>query len=271
MFIDSHCHLDYFKTDEAIEAVIARARANQICCMLSISVTPRKHNDILKIIERHAEIYASIGLHPCHVADEPDVSAAQLIEIAQNHDKIIAFGESGLDYFRKPYDMARQKQNFLAHIHAAQQENLPLIVHNRNADDDLIDILEQEFAKKPFPCIMHCFAASESVMRRAVAMGFYISFSGILTYKSATDLRAIAKNVPENLLLIETDAPYLAPEPMRGQKNEPAFIGHTAKILADVRDVSLEHIANVTRDNFLNLMTKIKPAMVENLAKKNDS
>ena len=265
MFVDSHCHLDYFKTEEEIEAVIANAFKNDVSYMLSIGVTLGKHSNIMKIVEKHKTIYATIGLHPCHVEDEEDVTAQQLLKIASTSDKIIGFGETGLDYFRKPYNETRQKQNFLAHIHAAQQADIPVIIHNRSADADVINILEQEYAKKSFKCIMHCFAATKDIMKRATALGFYISFSGILTFKSSDELRAIAREVPEDLLLIETDAPYLAPQKMRGKRNEPAFIRHTAEELAHIRGVTLKEIADTTSHNFFRLMN-IKTDKVKNVA-----
>ncbi len=257
MFTDSHCHLDYFKTDAEIKTVIQRAHENHVNRMLCVSVVPSAHHHIIAIIERYENIYASIGLHPCHVETEAEIDCAELLEIANNHPKIIAFGETGLDYFRKPFDITKQKRNFITHIQAAQETGLPLIVHNRNADTDLIQMLETHHAQKPFACILHCFSATSDLMQRAVTMGFYISFAGIITFKNSESLRNIAADVPKNLLLIETDSPYLAPEPMRGKRNEPAFIRHTATILAQVRGESIEALAKQTTDNFLTLMTKI--------------
>ena len=264
--IDSHCHLDYYKDSEESEAVIARAFAADIGIMLSISVTLQNHPNIMRIVEKHDDIYASVGLHPCHVTEESEaeISCADLLAIAK-HEKIIAIGESGLDYFKKPYDEARQKQAFAEHIKAAQQTGLPLIVHNRAADDDVMDMLEQAYQTQAFPCILHCFAASEQMMKRAVALGFYISFSGIITFKNSDELRAIASQVPQNLLLIETDSPYLAPQAMRGKRNEPQYIHHTVETLAGQHGISKDEMVTITSANFLRLMSKIPQDLYQDI------
>ncbi len=253
--IDSHCHLDYYREEYEIEAVIKRAFDANIGLMLSISVTLGKHANIMDIVGRHQAIYASVGLHPCHVEEE-DITLDDLLTIAE-HEKVIAIGESGLDYFRKPYDVEKQKHSFTTHIQASQQTGLPLIVHNRAADDDVMEVLETAYQQQPFPCILHCFAASEQMMQRAIALGFYISFSGILTFKNSDELRDIAGKVPKNLLLIETDAPYLAPQAMRGKRNEPQFIHHTVETLAEQHHISKEAMVRQTSANFLQLMRKI--------------
>ncbi|MCH9845605.1 MAG: TatD family hydrolase [Alphaproteobacteria bacterium] len=262
--IDSHCHLDYYRDSAESEAVIARAFAADIGIMLSISVTLGKHPNIMQIVEKHDDIYASVGLHPCHVAEEELSSCADLIAIAA-HQKVIAIGESGLDYFKKPIDEARQKQSFAEHIKATQQTGLPLIVHNRAADDDVMTMLEQAYKTKAFPCILHCFAASEQMMKRAVSLGFYISFSGILTFKNSDELRHIAAQVPQNLLLIETDSPYLAPQAMRGKRNEPQYIHHTVETLAQQHGVSKAEMVAITSANFLRLMSKIPQNLYQNI------
>lgn len=253
--IDSHCHLDYYGTIEQSDAVISRALQANVGLMLSISVTLAKHPNIIAIIEKYTPIYGSVGLHPCHVEEE-DITLEALLALAQ-HPKIVAIGESGLDYFKKPFDEARQKNSFALHIQASQQTQLPLIVHNRQADDDVMRMLEEAYAQQSFPCILHCFAASQTMMERAVELGFYISFSGILTFKNSDELRMIAAKVPQNLLLIETDAPYLAPQAVRGQKNEPQYIHHTAETLAEIHNMPKQQMVNITARNFLRLMNKI--------------
>ena len=262
--IDSHCHLDYYGTMAESDAVIARALQADIGVMLSISVTLRNHPNIMAIIEKYPMIYGSVGLHPCHVEEE-DITLETLLALAE-HQKIVAIGESGLDYFKKPFDEARQKNSFALHIQASQQTQLPLIVHNRHADDDVMDMLEQAYAQQAFPCILHCFAASQAMMERAVRLGFYISFSGIVTFKNSDELRAIAGQVPQNLLLIETDSPYLAPQAVRGQKNEPQYIHHTVETLAQTHNMTKQQMVDITSQNFLRLMDKIPANILDTLA-----
>jgi TatD DNase family protein len=256
MLVDSHCHLDFPDFAAELDAVVARAVAAGVDRMVTISTRVKKHADILAIAERFPNVFCSVGTHPHNAHEELDISADELIERAR-HAKVVAIGEAGLDYHYDFSPRAAQEQGFRAHIDAARATQLPLVIHSREADDDTAGILEQEMGKGAFPAVLHCFTGGPDLARRAVALGHYVSFTGILTFKKSDDLRAIACELPIDRILVETDAPYLAPGKFRGKRNEPAYVVETAKVLADVRGVSLDEIARTTTDNFFRLFAKV--------------
>jgi TatD DNase family protein len=256
MLIDSHCHLDFPDFAAELDAVVARAAAAGVDRMVTISTRVKKHADILAIAERFPNVFCSVGTHPHHAHEELDVTADELIERAR-HAKVVAIGEAGLDYHYDFSPRAAQEQGFRAHIEAARATKLPLVIHSREADDDTANILEEEMGKGAFPAVLHCFTGGPDLARRAIKLGHYVSFTGILTFKNSGDLRAIAQELPIDRILVETDAPYLAPGKFRGKRNEPAYVVETARVLADVRGVSLDEIARITTDNFFRLFAKV--------------
>lgn len=257
MLIDSHCHLDFDVLAGDIDGVLARAAAAGVGAMVTISTRVAQFDTLKAIAESHANVWCSVGTHPEHAADEPDVSARDLIGLAE-HPKCVAIGETGLDYFYDGAPREVQARGFRRHIAAARETGLPLVIHARAADDDVAAILEDETAKGRFPFVLHCFSSGPELARRGLALGGYLSFSGILTFKNAQDLRTVAAAAPADRLLVETDAPYLAPVPHRGHANEPGFVRHTAERLAEVRGVTFEAIAAETTANFARLFSKAK-------------
>lgn len=256
LIIDSHCHLDYEGLYDNLPDVLQRARAAGVGLMLSISSRVKNRQKLLELASAHENVFATIGTHPHHAHEELDVSIADLVALAQ-HPKVVGIGEAGLDYH---YDMSprdAQTQGFLNHISAARETGLPLVIHTREAEEDTARILEREMAKGPFKAVLHCFTSQQWLAERGVELGLYVSFSGILTYKTAQNLRDAAKALPEDRLLVETDAPYLAPVPHRGKSNEPAFVAHTLRVLAETRGASAEHMAQVTSGNFFRLFDKV--------------
>ncbi|HUZ33771.1 MAG TPA: TatD family hydrolase [Xanthobacteraceae bacterium] len=256
MLVDSHCHLDFPDFADEIDAVVARARNAGIARFVTISTRVAHHSQLLSIAERFADVYASVGTHPHYAHDELDVTAADLIALTR-HPKIVALGEAGLDYHYDNSPRAAQAQGFRAHIKAARETGLPLVIHSRSADADTANILEEETGQGAFPAVLHCFTGSRELAERAIALGLFISFTGILTFKNSTELRAIAAALPADRILVETDAPYLAPGPFRGKRNEPAYVVETAKVLAETRGVAFEEIARTTTDNFFRLFGKV--------------
>ncbi|MGE3530003.1 MAG: TatD family hydrolase [Methyloceanibacter sp.] len=256
MLVDSHCHLDFPDLRCELDSVLARARAAGIGPIVTISTRVRRFGEIEAIVEAHEGVFCSIGTHPHNAAEEPDVTAAELVEIAR-HPKVVAVGEAGLDYHYDHSPRDAQAKSFRTHIAAARETGLPLVIHAREADDDIAGILEEESAKGAFPFVLHCFTSGPELARRGLALGGYVSFSGVLTFKNAETLRAIAAEVPADRLLVETDAPYLAPEPMRGKTNEPAYVAHVASRLARVRGLGEDDIARLTTDNFFRLFQKV--------------
>lgn len=256
MLIDSHCHLDFPELGRELDAVLDRARRAGVELMVTISTRVRRFDALRPIVEAHPEVFCSIGTHPHNAAEEPDVTVTELVELAR-HPKVVGIGEAGLDYHydHSPRDV--QQRSFRTHIEAARETRLPLIIHAREADADIAHALEEESAKGAFPFVLHCFTSGPDLARRGLALGGYVSFSGVITFKNAGALRDIAENVPADRLLVETDAPYLAPEPMRGKTNEPAFVAHTAARLAELRGVGESEIARLTTDNFFRLFTKV--------------
>src|SRR5947208_3735344 len=259
MLVDSHCHLDFPEFAPELDAVVARAEAAGIGHLVTISTRVRRHAQLLAIAERFPSVTCSVGTHPHHAHEELDVTADDLIARAQ-HPKVVAIGEAGLDYHYDNSPRDAQEQGFRAHIAAARATGLPLVIHSREADDDMARILEEETGQGPFPAVLHCFTGGPDIARRALALGHYISFTGIVTFKNSADLRAVAKDVPADQFLVETDAPYLAPLPYRGKRNEPAFVAEVAKVLAEVRGMTPDEIARQTTENFFKLFSKVPRA-----------
>jgi TatD DNase family protein len=260
LIVDSHCHLDYEGLHEKLDAVLDRAKAAGVGMVLSISSRVKAHEKILALAEAHDNVYCTIGTHPHNAHEELDVTVAELVSLTQ-HRKVVGLGEAGLDYH---YDMSprdAQMQGFRNHIAAARETGLPLVIHTREAEDDTARVLEEEMARGPFKAVLHCFTSQQWLAERGVELGLYVSFSGILTYKSAENLREAARQLPEDRLLVETDAPFLAPIPFRGKSNEPAYVSHTLDTLAKARGVSAAHMAKATSDNFFTLFSKVpRPA-----------
>lgn len=259
MLIDSHCHLDYPDYAGELDAVIARARAAGVARMLTISTTLAGFPAVRAVAERYAEVYCTVGVHPHEAAGETPIDTARLVALT-HHPKVVGIGETGLDFHYEHSPRAVQTQVFRAHIAAARESGLPLVVHTRDADAETGDILAEEVGKGGLTGLLHCFSSGAAFAARAIDLGFYISFSGILTFKKADDLRAIAASLPEDRLLVETDAPYLAPVPHRGKRNEPAFVARTAEELARVRGISSDEVAATTGKNFMRLFKKVGEA-----------
>jgi TatD DNase family protein len=258
--IDSHCHLDFPDFASELDAVVGRARAAGIARMVTISTRVAKQDALLAITDRFADIYCSVGTHPHYAHEELDISTADLVARTRN-PKVVAIGEAGLDYHYDNSPREAQERGFRNHIAAARETGLPLVIHSRDADDDMARILEQETGKGAFPAVLHCFTGGAELARRAIALGLYISFTGILTFKNSAALREIAASLPADRILVETDAPYLAPGKFRGKRNEPAFVVETANVLAETRGVSFDAIARQTTENFFKLFAKVpRPA-----------
>jgi TatD DNase family protein len=256
MLVDSHCHLDFPDFAPELDAVVDRARHAGIGRMVTISTRVRKFKQIQAITERFDDVFCSIGTHPHHAAEEPDVTVDDLVAVTKQ-EKVVAIGEAGLDYFYDNSPREAQERGFRVHIAAARETGLPLVIHARDADDDVARILEQESGKGAFPFVLHCFTGGPDLARRGVALGGYVSFSGILTFKKSDALRQIAAELPEDRILVETDAPYLAPGPWRGKRNEPAYVAETARVLAETRNVNGDAIAATTTRNFFRLFSKV--------------
>jgi TatD DNase family protein len=256
MLIDSHCHLDFPDFAGELDAVVARAQAAGVGRIVTISTRVKRHAEVLAIAERFPDVYCSVGTHPHNAHEELEVTADELIARAR-HPKVVAIGEAGLDYHYDYSPREAQERGFRNHIAAARATGLPLVIHSREADDDMVRILEEETGKGAFPAVLHCFTGSRELAERAIALGLFISFTGILTFKKSDDLRSIAKSLPAGRVLVETDAPYLAPGRYRGKRNEPAYVAETAKVLAETRGVSLDEIARETNAGFFRLFSKV--------------
>ena len=262
MLIDSHCHLDFPHFAAELDAVVARARAAGIERMVTIFTRVQRQPRLLAIAERFPDVFCSVGTHPHYAHEDLDVMAADLVALTR-HPKVVALGEAGLDYHYDNSPREAQERGFRTHIAAARETGLPLVIHSREADDDTARILEEESGKGAFPAVLHCFTGGPDLARRAVALGHFVSFTGILTFKNLTALRAIAAELPADRVLVETDAPYLAPGKYRGKRNEPAFVIETANVLAETRGVSFDEIARQTTANFFRLFSKVpRPAAV---------
>jgi TatD DNase family protein len=262
MLVDHHCHLDAPDFADDLDGVIARARAAGVGILVSISMHVRKLSQTLKIAEAHANVFSSIGTHPHYAHTELDIPVAEIVQLSA-HPKIVAIGEAGLDYYYDNSPREAQAEGLRKHIAVAQETGLPLVIHARDADDDIAAMLEEEMARKRFAAVLHCFTGGPQLARRALDLGVYISFSGILTFKKSEALREIAASVPLDRLLVETDAPFLAPGKYRGKRNEPAYVLETARELARVKGISAAELARVTTENFFRLYAKV-PQQVPN-------
>ncbi|MAS00007.1 MAG: DNAase [Nitrosomonadales bacterium] len=255
MYIDSHCHINFPELHEKIHNVLDNMKENKISHALCVSVTLDKIEEILKLTKQHSNIYASVGVHPDYEdITEPDIDT--LFKYSQDK-KVVAIGETGLDYFRLKGDLSWQRERFRTHIRAAIKSRLPLIIHTRNAREDTIKIMKEEDAKSATG-VMHCFTESYEMARKAIDLGFYISFSGIITFKNADELRDTVKKIPIENILIETDSPYLAPVPKRGKLNEPSNVIYVAEKIAELKKIPIEKVAEITTSNFFDLFNKCK-------------
>lgn len=259
MLVDSHCHLDYLEREgDDLTAVVARATAAGVGTLVTICTKLSEAAKVLSIAKRFPQVFATVGVHPHEAGEQGVRDPAELI--ALTHDpKVVGIGETGLDYYYEHSPREAQQLSFRAHIDAARVTGLPLIVHARDADDDTISLMREEFKNGHYNAVIHCFTAGPALAAAALDMGFYISLAGILTFKSAESLRTTVKDVPLDRLLVETDSPYLAPLPHRGKRNEPAFVAHTAAKLAEIKGVGMAELAQVTTDNFFRLFAKAAP------------
>jgi TatD DNase family protein len=249
MLIDTHCHLDFADFAEERDTIVARAHEVGVKQMVTISTRVRKLDGLLAITERYPSVFCSVGTHPNNADQELDIQIEDLVRLAKQHEKIVAIGEAGLDYFYDTVKPEDQKTGFLRHIAAARETQLPLVIHSRSADEDMAAILTEETGKGAFPFILHCFSSGPALARTGVELGGYVSFSGILTFPKSEELREIAKTIPHDRLLVETDAPYLAPKRWRGKRNEPSYVVNTAEVLADTIGVSMDEVAAITTEN----------------------
>lgn len=258
MPVDSHCHLNYPGLVEDQAGVISRARAAGVTAMLSISTRASEWDDVIRLAENEADIWATVGVHPHEADSHPDIETSRLVAAAV-HPRVVGIGETGLDFYYDKSDRDRQRASFRRHISAARQTGLPIVVHTRDAEADTLAILGDELGKGPFAGVIHCFTASAAFGRAALDLGFYISLSGIVTFKNATDLAVFAEEIPEDRLLVETDSPFLAPVPKRGRTCEPAYVAYTAAFVAERRGVSYEALDAATTANFFRLFSKARP------------
>ncbi len=255
--IDSHCHLNYDGLVERQSEVLNAARQRGVAGFLNISTRQREWQDIIGVAERERDVWASVGVHPHEADAHPDLGAAALVEAA-DHPRVIAIGECGLDYFYDKSDRAAQRERFQAHIDAARETGLPLVIHTREAEDDTAEILTEAVREGGVTGVLHCFTGSAELARKGLDLGFYVSLSGIVTFKNAADLQGTARWLPADQMLVETDAPFLAPVPHRGQKCEPAFVADTAAFVARLRGDEPEQLAETTTENFFRLFAKAK-------------
>ncbi len=257
MLVDSHCHLDFPELNDQLDAVVQRAHAAGVGTILTIATRLDRFEGVRAVAERYGHIWCTVGIHPHEAASEKLDGPAELISRAEHH-RVVGIGEAGLDYFYEHSPRPDQINNFRAHIEASRETGLPLVVHARDADDDLCEILEGEYELGAFPGLIHCFSSTEKLARTALRLGMYISISGIVTFKKADELRAIIAGVPLDRLLVETDAPYLAPIPHRGRTNEPSFVRHTAETVARIKNVELDRLSAETTENFFRLFSKAR-------------
>lgn len=256
MLVDSHCHLDFPDFADELDAVVERAGQAGIERMVTISTRIRQFDQVKRIAERFPSIFCSVGTHPHNADEELDIGADE-IAAATNHPKVVAIGEAGLDYYYDNAPREAQQQGLRNHIAAARSTGLPLVIHSRDADEDMAAILQEEHAHGAYPAVLHCYSSGRALAETGIALGFYVSFSGILTFKKSDELREIARDLPADRILVETDAPYLAPMPHRGRRNEPAYVAHTLNVLAQTRGVAAEAMAAQTSDNFFRLFAKV--------------
>jgi TatD DNase family protein len=256
MLIDTHCHLDFPDFEAERDEIIERARQAGVTQMVTISTWVKRFETILAIAEKYENVFCSVGTHPHNADEELDITTEDLVRLSA-HPKVVAIGEAGLDYFYDNAPREAQAEGLHRHIAAARETGLPLVIHSRSADDDMAAILTEEAGKGAFPFLLHCFSSGAELARVGVELGGYVSFSGILTFPKSQELRDIAKTVPRDRLIVETDAPYLAPKPFRGKRNEPAYVAHTADVLAETIGVSKDEIAEITTENALRIFSKM--------------
>lgn len=256
MLVDSHCHLDFPDFAEELDDVVGRARTAGIGRMITICTRVKKFPQVLAVAERYEDVFCSVGTHPHNADEELDINAEDLIKLS-THEKVVALGEAGLDYHYDKAPRDAQEQGFRAHIAAARETGLPLVIHARSADEDMMKILTEETKAGAFPAVLHCFSSGAKLAHCGIELGLYVSFSGILTFKNSPELREIASQMPKDRVLVETDAPYLAPMPNRGKRNEPSFTVHTAEVLAGVWEMPVDDVWQQTTNNFFNLFSKV--------------
>lgn len=256
MLVDSHCHLDFPDFQDDFDGVLGRAAEAGIGCMLTIGTKVSRFDGVLAIAEAHEQVFCSVGIHPHEAAAEPEVTPDHLVRMAARHPKIVGFGETGLDFHYMHSPREAQERSFRTHIAAAREAGLPVIVHTREADTETLAILAEEHARGPFGGVLHCFSGGPELAEGALALGIYVSISGIVTFKKAEALKGIVRDLPLDRLLVETDAPYLAPVPKRGKRNEPAFTAHTAACVAEIKGIPADELAERTTENFFRLFAK---------------
>ncbi|MEI2301111.1 TatD family hydrolase [Ensifer sp. MJa1] len=256
MLIDTHCHLDFPDFEAERDEIIARARDAGVGQMITISTRVKRFETILSIAEAYPNVFCSVGTHPHNADEELDITTEDLVRLSA-HPKVVAIGEAGLDYFYDNAPREAQAEGLRRHITAARETGLPIVIHSRSADEDMAAILTEETGKGAFPFLLHCFSSGPELARIGVELGGYVSFSGILTFPKSEELREIAKTVPHDRMIVETDAPYLAPKPFRGKRNEPAYVAHTAAVLAETIGVSKDEIAAITTDNAFRIFSKM--------------
>lgn len=256
MLIDTHCHLDFPDFEAERDDIVARAHAAGVTQMITISTRVRKFPAILAIAETYPSVFCSVGTHPHNADEELDIPVSELVDLSR-HPRVVAIGEAGLDYYYDNAPRDAQATGLRNHIAAARQTGLPLVIHSRSADEDMAAILTEETGKGAFPFLLHCFSSGPDLARVGVKLGGYVSFSGILTFPKSEELREIARTVPPERMLVETDAPYLAPKPFRGKRNEPAYVAHTAAVLAETIGVSVDEIARITTETAFRVFSKM--------------
>lgn len=256
--VDSHTHLDLLADKGLnVDEIINNADHNQVKILQTIGTRITGFDKTYQYAQKYHNVFASIGIHPCNVEEEPKIKALDIIKLCQQYPKIIGIGETGLDYYHPGFVKENQIASFIEHITAARELDLPVIIHTRSADDDMIKILTEQMAQKPFKALLHCFSSSKELALKALDLGVYISVAGIVTFKNALDLQNIIKEVPLDRILVETDAPYLAPVPYRGQTNQPAYVKHTAEFVAELKSISFAEVCQSTTANFLKLFSTV--------------
>ncbi len=256
MYVDSHCHLDYHERDGDLDEVVARAKRAGVETLVTICTKMSNFDTVRGIAERYPNVWCSLGIHPHEAGNEAVPTVEALVALA-DHPKVVGIGETGLDYYYERSPRDAQQACLRVHIEAARETGLPLIVHARDADDDVIEILEEGYREGPYPGLIHCFTSGPELAEKAIEIGFYVSFSGIVTFRSAENLRDVAKSLPPDRILVETDAPYLAPVPNRGKRNEPAYVVHVAETLARELDLGAGAFADLTTGNFHRLFSRV--------------
>ena len=257
--VDTHCHLDLIeKQGIEIAEIVENSQRNGVKILQTICTRITEIEKIINYTRLYDFIYGSVGIHPCNVSEQPKTSAEEIIKICTENSKIIGIGETGLDYYHDKSAIDLQKISFLEHLKASQKTDLPLIIHSRNSDSDMMEILESEQKNCQFPAVLHCFSSSKELAKKAVDLGIYISISGIVTFKNAAELQEIVRFLPLEFLLVETDSPYLAPVPHRGKTNQPAFTKHVVEFIADLKGLDAKEVAQKTSENFFRIFKKAK-------------